>query len=743
MRRLLPVLLLFLPALSQAAHIIGGDFTYVCNGNGSYTFTLTVYRDCQGGGAPFDGASSAPFPATVTIYVGNSFVPFANLSLGAPQITEIDPDLSNPCLIVPPGVCVEQGVYTFNANLPVTDESYHIVYQRCCRNSTITNIIDPGNVGATYWLELTPFAQSVCNDSPKFNNFPPIVICAGEPLEFDFSATDPDGDELSYSFFNPFRGGGTNQTQPTQANGVAPDPDLPPPYALVNFINPPYTFLNPIGGNPQVAINPVTGLMTGTPELMGQFVAGVQVREERNGQLLSIVRREFQFNITTCEPTVIANILEDDVLPGGDFLVISCGENTVGFTNQSTLVQFINDYYWTFDLNGTEVVSEAWNAVIEFPGEGVYQGQLVLNEGTSCGDTADIEVRIFPEVVADFIFDYDTCLAGPVLFTDLSFSNAGPNALTDWAWAFGDGNGSDIPDPIHLYNQPGVFPVALTVTDVNDCSDTLIQELTYYPVPREIVVGPSEQIACQPAEILFDNLSSPIDSTYTIVWDFGDGQTSGEISPVHIFEEEGIFTVSISITSPIGCATDTVFPSIIQVLPSPIAGFTYSPENPTNFNPQVFFQDQSIDAVSWRYDFGGWGFAFEPNPDFVFPDTGLQVVTQVVTHPSGCRDTAVVVIDVVPLVTFFMPNAITPNGDGVNEVFRGTGFLEGMRDFRLTIWNRYGELVFESSDPVDSWNGRKDNVGPLVPAGVYVYLAEYLTPRGEPVTLKGYATVIR
>ncbi|MCB0640388.1 MAG: hypothetical protein KDC44_02055, partial [Phaeodactylibacter sp.] len=312
----------------QAAHIIGGEMTYECLGGGTYRFTMKIYRDCAGGGADFDSTPNAPFDATVTIYEGSSTVPFQNLTLFDPPIvTNIDPELSNPCLVVPPGVCVEEGVYVFTLDLPNSPSSYHISYQRCCRNNTITNIIDPGSAGATYTIELTPQAQDLCNNSPTFNNFPPIVICNNEPINFDFSATDADGDQLVYSLCDPFLGGGTNQVMFEEANGVAPNPDLPPPYSVVPF-SPPFSAMNPMQGNPPLSIDPNTGFITGVPEILGQFVVGVCVEEYRNGQLLSVLRRDFQFNVADCQPTVVADIQEDQIINGNDFLVISCGENT-------------------------------------------------------------------------------------------------------------------------------------------------------------------------------------------------------------------------------------------------------------------------------------------------------------------------------------------------------------------------------------------------------------------------------
>lgn len=90
--------------------------------------------------------------------------------------------------------------------LPIINENYLIVWQRCCRNSTITNIFDPLSIGATYTIEIHPEAQRTCNSSPRFINFPPTVLCVNAPFQFDHSAFDKDGDLLIYEFCEPLEG---------------------------------------------------------------------------------------------------------------------------------------------------------------------------------------------------------------------------------------------------------------------------------------------------------------------------------------------------------------------------------------------------------------------------------------------------------------------------------------------------------------------------------------------------------
>lgn len=737
--------LLALP--SQAAHIIGGVITYECLGNDNYRFTMKLYRDCQGGGAKFDSDDGAPFAGTVSIYKGNSTSEFDRVILPPPAITKVQPNLSNPCLTPPDDVCVEEGVYIFEVNLPASSESYHIVYQRCCRNVSITNIVAPEATGATYFMELTPFAQQTCNNSPTFDDFPPIVICTGEPIDFDHGATDTEGDLLKYSLCSPFRGGGTDQTNFEAPNGVAPNPDMPPPFDLVSFVTPFYSFDNPLSANPPLVIDENTGFMTGVPDQEGQFVVGVCVEEFRNGQLLSRTFRDFQFNVVTCTPSVNADIEEDTIVfkQGEQFYVVNaCGANSVLFNNQSFDIANINDFRWEFDINGTTETFDAWSPTIDFPGIGTYDGVLLLNPGfQSCDDTAFIEVNVFPGIDVDFEFDYDTCVAGPVAFTDLTVAGAGQGAIQSWNWNFGDGNQSNEQNPVHTYEVPGDLPVSLLVRDTNDCTGLETENVQYFPVPELLVVAPSDFIGCQPAQIFFDNLSTPVNESYDVFWEFGDGSTGTAISPTHTYEEIGTYTVSLEITSPLGCSTDTVWNDLITVLPSPIADFSYTPSQPSNLLPTVTFTDESIDAVAWKWSFDELGISIQQNPVFTFPDTGMQRVELVVFHTSGCPDTSVQFLDVIPEVRYFLPNAFTPNGDGNNDGFRGNGIMEGATEFNLSIFNRYGEKLFETDDPKEAWNGRKDNSGDLSPQGVYVVVVTYREPRGARRELRGFATLLK
>lgn len=277
--------LLFLPN-AQAAHILGGYMSYECMGNDNYKFKMVLYRDCFGGGAPFDSAPGT-IEGTVTIYKGSSTIPLQNIVLAAPSVSPVAIVQGAPCSGLSQ-FCVEEGIYTFEVLLSGA-ESYHVVYQRCCGANNFSNLENPAETGMTIYTEVTPSAMAICNNSPTLFTSPLLCALVNQSYFSDFSFIDADGDVLTYEFCPPFDGGGTDQTNATGPNGVAPDPDLPPPFSPVTFANP-FTFLNPIPSSSAFSLDANTGLFKGTPTVISRYIFGYCINEFRNGQLLSSSR---------------------------------------------------------------------------------------------------------------------------------------------------------------------------------------------------------------------------------------------------------------------------------------------------------------------------------------------------------------------------------------------------------------------------------------------------------------------
>jgi gliding motility-associated-like protein len=714
-----------------ARHIVGGELYYTWlrreGNNNVYRFTLNVYLDCNP-----DAQRTFDPTAALSIYqkTTNRLVDNTGVRLG--ERTRVAPP-DNPCLI-PPNICVQRGVYEWERALPIINDTYIVMYQICCRNETTNNIINPGASGNTYTVEITPASQQLNNNSPRFKSFPPTIICVNEPLLYDHSATDTEGDVLVYRFCTPFGGGGLQtgsgcaQTNPNPACW---------PSREVTF-RAPYTFENPVGGNPVVQINTRTGRITGVPIVKGQFALVVCMEEYRNGQLLSIVKRDFQFNVAECTPLVRGRIKADEVI-GKTYILKSCGDKTFSIDNQSFERNNIRNFRFEVDIQGNSRPFTDWNPVITLPDTGIFNGKLYLNEGLQCQDSIYLEFRVSPSIKADFSINYDTCKAGPVQFTSTT-----PYTSKDgisWQWLF-ETRRETIQNPIVNYETAGTKNVVLRVTNRFNCTDEIAKSFVYAPLPEQLNISPNNFEACSPAIISFNNLSRPIDSTYSVRWNFGDGNQSQQANPVHTYQQAGEYNVSLLVVSPLGCQISRTFNQAIKVRQGVKADFTYSPEILTSQNRTVDLTSLTVGANSWSWFQNNRFFARRPNASITFRDTGMQKITLFVSNVYDCVDSLTKTIDIMPINTYFLPNAFTPNYDGVNDEYIGTGLVEGMRDFTMRIFNRWGEMIFETNNPKQGWNGAKFNGTHAVQEGVYLCIVQYTTARGEKRELRSYATLL-
>jgi len=426
-RFFLSVCLIVLFGLSSnlsATHIVGGEVRYQCLGGNRFLVQLTLYRDCDDPGIiPFD------VPALMNVFDRNG-----NLitSVGSGGVITL-PIISGPEIIdFPPvencepnfqPVCVERAIYQREIFLPFRAGGYTLVHQRCCRNGSIINLIDPVAQGSTYTATISEAAYSSCNSSPVISSWPPIYVCAGRPLNINQAAIDPNGDSISYKLTVPFSGASIDFPQP----GVA----SPPPYDNIVYRDG-YTIDWVLGNtaNP-LRIDPITGLMTGIPEILGQFLVGILIEEWRNGQLISTYIRDFQLNVVACGSLPVAKFSSPD---------IQCGNLTVDFINESENATY---YEWFISGEGLDdSVEDVVNLQYVFPDTGTYTITLVAFDepGSACTDTFT-RTLILRETGLELSYDIQKYKCGEflnVVLTDLSTDSISQIIDRNWEITYQD-----------------------------------------------------------------------------------------------------------------------------------------------------------------------------------------------------------------------------------------------------------------------------------------------------------------
>ena len=292
---------------------------------------------------------------------------------------------------------------------------------------------------------------------------------------------------------------------------------------------------------------------------------------------------------------------------------------------------------------------------------------------------------------------------------------------------------------------------SVTVTNGATCKGSNKTVVTVNPIPI-VNFSPNVTSGCQPLNVTFTDKTIPVGSNY--LWNFGDissgiDNTSANPSPTHIYKQQGIYDVSSKVTTATGCQHDTSFPQLISVKPKPLASFSYSPVNPTNFNPTVNFIDLSIGSnLTWLWNFDDIASAnsnssSQQNPTHDFVGAGIHNVQLTAISGNGCTDDTIVPVNVQAEFTFYAPNAFTPNDDGINDYFlpKGLGILAN--SYHLYIYSRWGEKIFESDDMNKPWDGKTTDSNVLCPEGVYTWLVIFNDLVGKKYQYSGIVTLLK
>jgi len=433
-------------------------------------------------------------------------------------------------------------------------------------------------------------------------------------------------------------------------------------------------------------------------------------------------------------PAVVADFTAPDV----------CLKEATNFTNLSTGP--VDIYAWDFNDNSTESLSNPSHIYTQ---AGVYSVKLKVSTVKNCSSTIIKKIAVHELPVAKFTAP-NVCDGKNVVFTDKSVI-PGNSAITRWEWDFGDGSALDTTQsPKHLYADVKEYNIKFKVVSNYGCKDSTTKVITINPnpVPDFSVV---DTAGCSPFTATFQNLSTiSSGKIITWLWEFGSINSKSDLKdpPPHEFKSTSNttpvkLTIKLTATSDSLCKVTETKTAYITVLPKPKAAFTLDPPSALVTNPIISFTNLSIggDSCKWAFDNLGTSDSCSPAP-FSFVDTGSYVVSLVALNTYGCADTAYRPVVIEPDYVLYIPNSFTPNADDVNDTFNAKGSF--IMDYEMTIYDRWGEVVYQTNDINLPWNGGyKGSTAKPEPMGIYVYSMKVRTTNKKNHSYRGKVMLIR
>lgn len=388
----------------------------------------------------------------------------------------------------------------------------------------------------------------------------------------------------------------------------------------------------------------------------------------------------------------------------------------------------ITNYAWTFTDGQT---SNLPSPSIDFAQFGAYGASLLVTNQWGCKGEVELgNALVHPLPVAEYISNFGNCIEDSTWFEDASTVDMLSNdSLVDWTYSLADGSYINTPTGDHLYLNPDFYQVQLHVTTNHGCEDSVVHQIEIYPRPVvDWTLGPRE--GCVPHEVHFSDNSS-IEAPYSLnqwEWDLGFDSTAIAAipNPSFVYHPDNIapldsvvYDVGLTVTSLKGCSSSLFLTDQVVVHPNPEAFFRTDPIEVTSITEPLFkFLDLSTEnVISWEWEFGDGHGSSEQHTSHEYTDTGHYHIDLWVETVNGCKDHIDYEIIVQPTFTFYIPNAFTPNSDAVNETFLGYG--TGYIDYSMSIYDRWGELLYYTKNPELGWDGRYK--GNPCEQGEYVY----------------------
>ncbi|MCC7332699.1 MAG: gliding motility-associated C-terminal domain-containing protein [Flavobacteriales bacterium] len=423
---------------------------------------------------------------------------------------------------------------------------------------------------------------------------------------------------------------------------------------------------------------------------------------------------------TITQPPIISTTVTPDVMicPGA---ATTLQAQSVGGTG-------LLSYIWSNGQGGNSINVSPQTTTI-------YQVHSVDANGCM-GNSVDVEVTVNDINLATLTAYGDDNICEGDMTEIYAVFNPGKGNNYSFNWNNNLGNSlipaAQYPDSTTTY--------MITATDEcgNTLSDTITVTVNRLP---DVQIPAQTGVACGEVQFNFqNNFGNPMGSTYN--WNFGDNTFSTNQTPVKSYSQTGVYNVTLIITTPAGCSDLATATINAIVNPKSKSEFEFTPnEELTTNNAKLYFINNSIDASSYSWNFGDGSISNDVAPLHTYIDKGNYTITLIANNSFNCSDTSKQDIIINPEYNFYIPNAFTPDRDGLNEVFSAVG--EEIKEFSMQIFNRWGEKIFETHDIQNGWNGKGKDGSNIAQEDVYVYNIRLKDYRGKLHTMQGKVTLIK
>lgn len=600
------------------------------------------------------GGAGFDSPITITVRDNVTHAVVTTFNMSSPTITPIA--LGDECYSPPASVCIQEGVYQTTVTLADNPNGYYLAWERCCRNPTIQNISAPGSSGMVFYVQIPD--PALHNSTPTYGGYPSTgYLCIGTENVIDFGITEVDGDSLVFSMITPLMGTGTSSVSPTLAGVAGAKPFAPIVWQA------PYSLTDIVGGSPTMSVNPSTGVITCYPSASGVFTFAIMCEEYRGGVKISETIRDIQYYVLNC----VTDDLPEIMLPS----TLDIGVNTTGCFDIVVM-----------DADVTDTIS----ILVTSP--------LTFADGATVG--MPVPYQTIPDTTYMFHFTNETTgmpdsivLPRPSYIGGAYFGIGAIGLQYCWATSCAD----IIGNPYTL--NVAAFSLGCS-GDTNFLNQTTTLNVISEPLPTQELYMPDTIILTARESTCFDMVvltSDPADTVNIIVnsGTFGEGAIVSQPTPVSTSPTMYEYFYWNDATGGLDSVTLQA-PTVNGNVYTGIGGLGLHYCWETNCD--------HLEQGDFTVQMGSFKLGCFGDTTFLYDYTHIRV-----EPPVGSQET--------------VPNVFTPNGDNINDVFKLDGIVNYCYDsLTVQVFNRWGQLVYESSDPSFEWNG-DDKDGQEVADGAY------------------------